>query len=164
MMGRLHQSALDLDAGLRERIVLLLNPLLAEAIDLQLQAKQAHWNVRSPHFAMLHTLFDGVYEVVAGYVDELAERITTLAGVAEGTLAACASASKLPPYPLDVFGGEAHLRQLLKSVGAFGKAVRAGITRAAEAGDDGTADLLTEISRAIDKQHWLLEAHLQGPR
>ena len=163
-MSRMHESALDLSAETREEMVGLLNELLSEAIDVQLQAKQAHWNVRSPHFQMLHTLFDGVAEVAMQYVDELAERATTLGGVAEGVLQVVTERSRLSRYPLDVTGGEAHLRQLLGSVGLFGRHVRAAIPRATQAGDDGTADLCTELSRAIDKQHWLLEAHIQGTR
>jgi starvation-inducible DNA-binding protein len=45
---------------------------------------------------------------------------------------------------------------------AFGKSVRAAIDRAAALGDAGTADIFTEISRAIDKQLWFVEAHLQS--
>ena len=64
----------------------LMNQRLASAIDLQMQMKQAHWNVKGPSFIGLHELFDKVDEAVEGYVDQIAERIVELGGIAEGTV------------------------------------------------------------------------------
>ena len=61
----------------------LLNTSLADCIDLQMQAKQAHWNVKGPNFIALHKLFDEVNVAVSDYVDEIAERTVQLGGVAE---------------------------------------------------------------------------------
>jgi DNA-binding ferritin-like protein len=63
-----------------------MNQRLASAVDLQLQMKRAHWNVKGPSFIGLHELFDKVAETVEGYVDQIAERILQLGGVAEGTV------------------------------------------------------------------------------
>jgi starvation-inducible DNA-binding protein len=52
----------------------------------------------------------------------------------------------------------------LRAVSEFGKAVRADIDASAAARDAGTADVFTEISRATDKQLWLVEAYLCGSR
>ena len=65
-----------------------MNERLAELIDLQLQVKQAHWNVKGPSFIALHELFDSIYEVVTDFVDMVAERTVALGGTAEGTIAA----------------------------------------------------------------------------
>ena len=64
----------DLPESTRAAVVRLLNQRLAESIDLQLQAKQAHWNVRGPHFYQLHKLFDQVAEEVSEFTDLIAER------------------------------------------------------------------------------------------
>ena len=53
-------------------VVKLLNARLADAIDLSLQAKQAHWNVKGPHFIALHELFDKVAEHAEEHVDAMA--------------------------------------------------------------------------------------------
>ena len=70
----------------RAHVIDLLNRTLAAAIDLQAQAKQAHWNVRGANFIALHELFDGVAGVLTSFVDQLAERVTALGGIALGTI------------------------------------------------------------------------------
>ena len=73
----------DISKDRRVQLIELLNQRLASAVDLQMQMKQAHWNVKGPSFIGLHELFDKVAEAVEGYVDEIAERIVQLGGVAE---------------------------------------------------------------------------------
>lgn len=155
-------SRIDLSEHLRKQASALLQARLSDALDLEAQAKQAHWNVKGPHFLQLHELFDTVHDAIEEFVDLLAERITTLGHVADGRVATTASASTLYAYPLEAAGGEAHLKALAGSLGAFGKAVRAAIDEAASLGDADTADLFTQISRETDKQLWFLEAHLQA--
>ena len=151
----------DLPESVRVKSIALLNARLADAVDLQTQVKQAHWNVKGPNFIALHELFDKISDVVLGQIDEIAERITSLGGTAEGTVAVAAKRSKLKNYPLSITAGKDHLFYLSTQLAVFGKAVRTGIDETEELGDAGTADLLTGISREIDKYLWFLEAHLQ---
>jgi len=160
----MHRTRIDLAAKSRTRIIELLNARLADAIDLQRQAKQAHWNVKGPGFIALHELFDRLAGEIDGYVDEMAERITALGGVAEGTVQAVAGRSKLAAFPLDIAEGRAHLDALAAAYARFAKSARKAIDEAGKAGDAGTSDLFTGISRGIDKGLWLLEAHLQADR
>ncbi|MEI7910071.1 MAG: DNA starvation/stationary phase protection protein Dps [Verrucomicrobiota bacterium] len=90
-----------IDLPLNERIELntLINLRLASAIDLQLQLKQAHWNVKGPCFIGLHELFDSIAAAVESYVDMIAERVVQLGGTAEGTVRVAASRSRLDEYP-----------------------------------------------------------------
>src|SRR5262249_14337477 len=71
----------DLSEAIRIKAIELLNARLADCIDLQTQTKQAHWNVKGPHFIALHELFDKINEEVEDYVDEIAERAMQLGGV-----------------------------------------------------------------------------------
>jgi starvation-inducible DNA-binding protein len=160
----MHSTRIDLAAKTRAKMIALLNARLADALDLQLQAKQAHWNVKGPSFIALHELFDKVASDVAGHADEMAERITALGGIAEGTLQAIAGRSRLDPYPLEIADGRAHLDALAAALARFGKAARKAIGEAAKAGDADTSDLFTGISREADKNLWLVEAHLQADR
>jgi starvation-inducible DNA-binding protein len=155
------KSHLDLPAKARTAVIELANAQLADAIDLQLQAKQAHWNVKGAQFIALHKYFDELYGVIEEWVDDLAERVVALGGVAEGRAAAVAKTTRLPKYPDAVTGAE-HLRALARAVGTFGASARAAIDQADEAGDAGSADLFTGISRACDKHLSFIEAHLQG--
>jgi len=156
-----YKTKIDLAEKVRRNVVVILNDRLAEAIDLQSQIKQAHWNVKGPHFIALHELFDKISDAVLEQVDEIAERITSLGGTAEGTVAVAAKRSKLKNYPLSITSGKDHLFYLSTQVAAFGKAVRSAIDDTEELGDKDTADLLTGISRELDKYLWFLEAHLQ---
>jgi starvation-inducible DNA-binding protein len=154
----------DLPAEKRAALSQLLNDRLADLIDLQLQAKQAHWNVKGPNFIALHELFDSVNEAIAEFVDTTAERIVALGGIAEGTLSAVSGRTKLAPYSLKITAGRDHVEALSSALSTVGKAVRAAIDQADELGDADTADLFTGVSRELDKKLWFVEAHLQGEK
>ena len=79
-----------------------------------------------------------------------------------GTIRQAAQKSSLSEYPLEITDGTAHVDALSTALADFGKVVRKDIDRAGELGDQDTADLLTEISREIDKQLWFVEAHIQA--
>ena len=158
----MHPTRNDLPAKTRKKVAALLQARLADALDLGMQAKQAHWNVKGPHFAQLHALFDGLYDHAGGHADDLAERLVQLGGTAEGTVQAVAAGTSLKAYPLDAVAGRAHLEATAAGLAAFGAAVRAAIDDSAKLGDADTADLFTEISRAVDKDLWMVESHLQG--
>jgi starvation-inducible DNA-binding protein len=159
-----HRTKIDLTDNVREKAIALLNARLADCIDLKLQVKQAHWNVKGPSFIALHELFDEIAGRVEEYIDLLAERVTTLGGTALGTVQVVAQSSKMAAYPLDIAAGVDHVEALSVVLAGFGKAVRAAIDRADELGDAGTADIFTEISRGIDKDLWFVEAHVQADR
>lgn len=158
----MHQTKIDIDENNRRQLVELLNHHLADTFDLYSQSKQAHWNVKGMDFYALHKLFDDVAEAVEPFVDTVAERVTALGGTAQGTLRMAAEASSLPEYPADLDSGEAHIRALVDRFSAYAKRCREGISRSEELGDMTTADLFTEISRAVDLKLYFLESHLQG--
>jgi starvation-inducible DNA-binding protein len=157
-----HRTKNDLSEKIRGNVINLLNQQLADVIDLGLQAKQAHWNVKGPHFIGLHELFDKVAEELEEYTDDIAERAVELGGVALGTAQVVAKDSRLKAYPLDIASGREHVTALSSALAAFGATTRAAIDIAGKAGDADTADLFTEISRGVDKLLWMLEAHLQA--
>jgi len=159
---KLYQTKNDLPEDRRVEVIVLLNQRLAEAIDLQTQCKQAHWNVKGPAFIGLHKLFDDINEDVENYVDLIAERIVQLGGVAEGTIGAAEQRSKLPDYPMGISTGAEHVAALSDALGAFGRVARIAIAEMDELEDSGSADMLTEISRGLDKWLWFVEAHQQG--
>src|SRR6516225_3327054 len=110
----------DLPEGTRAKAVELLNARLADCTDLQTQTKQAHWNVKGPQFIALHELFDKVNEDVEDYVDEIAERVVQLGGVAEGTTRMAAKRSSLAEYPAIAVDGRSHVEALSSALAAFG--------------------------------------------
>ena len=159
---KLFQTKNDLPEDRRVEVIGLLNQRLAEAIDLQTQCKQAHWNVKGPAFIGLHKLFDDINEDVEGYVDLIAERVVQLGGVAEGTIGAVEQRSKLPDYPIGISTGAEHVAALSDALSAFGRAARITVAEMDELEDSGSTDMLTEISRGLDKWLWFVEAHQQA--
>ncbi len=159
---RLYTTKNDLPHDTRVQVVELLSQRLADVLDLQSHCKQAHWNVKGPHFIALHKLFDEIAEEVEDYVDVIAERIVQLGGVAEGTVRAVAAKSALIDYPLALSSGEEHVAALSDSLSQFGRTVRMGIEEMGELEDADSADILTGVSRGIDKWLWFVEAHQQG--
>ena len=128
---------------------------------MTLSLKQAHWNVKGPHFIALHELFDKLYEEAGDHADTIAERIAALGGNAEGTTQAVVKKTTLAEYPLALTDGLGHVARLADSFAKFGGEVRRAIDTATELRDADTADLFTGLSRELDKSLWFLEAHIQ---
>jgi len=160
--SRLFETAIEIKAPARQSLIAVLNQRLADMIDLFNQTKHAHWNVKGSDFIQLHELFDDIAERVEESCDLLAERVVTLGGLAAGTTRQSAKASTLGEYDLSAVGGADHVRALSGQIARLCASIRAAIKESAELGDPTTSDLFTEVSRALDKDLWFLEAHLQG--
>jgi starvation-inducible DNA-binding protein len=149
----------DLKSNTKTTVAALLNARLADAIDLALMTKQAHWNLRGRQFIAVHEMLDGFRTEIDGHVDIVAERIVQLGGAALGTTQAVAEGSKLNAYPTDLISVDDHVAALSERYGDLANATRAAIDASVEAGDADTADIFTAFSRSLDKALWFLEAH-----
>ena len=155
-------TRIEIPANKREALCELLNGHLADTFDLMSQVKQAHWNVKGKDFYQLHLLFDEIAGELDEFVDEIAERCTSLGGYATGTARMAAESSRIPEYPTDVVEGRDHVEALVERVAIYAASVREAIDESDKLGDPSTADLYTEISRTADKRLWFLEAHIQN--
>src|SRR5688572_18294331 len=95
----MYRSPNPLPEAARHKVAETLGARLADGLDLHLQIKVAHWNVKGPQFAALHPLFESFAETLAGYNDDVAERAVTLGARAYGTARHVARTSRLPDYP-----------------------------------------------------------------
>src|SRR5256886_7062125 len=154
MTGTTYETMNDLPESARVQLITLLNQRLADAIDLQTQAKQAHWNVKGPQFIALHKLFDEIDEAVEEYVDLLAERVVQLGGIAEGTARIAAERSELPEYPPTISTGEEHVWAVSNALASFGTRMRRAIDETDDLDDRDRAGNFTDISRGLDKRVW----------
>ncbi len=152
----------DLPGEVRAAMTGLCNVQLADTTDLYTQVKQSHWNVKGRDFFQLHELFDDLAARLLEHADLIAERATALGGKAQGTARMAVASSRLPELPDDIDEGMAYVQALVERYGLYAATTRAAIDQADDAGDQDTADLFTEVSRAVDKDLWFLEAHCQA--
>jgi len=142
----------------RSALVVGLNQQLASLSDLAAAYKQAHWNVVGTDFSQLHALFDQFADQAREYVDTVAERAVALGGTARGTIQAAAEQSALPAFPLDE-RCEGHLLEaLVERIDILNGELRQAMESTAN--EPATQDVYIEVVRGIEKQRWMLQAHL----
>jgi starvation-inducible DNA-binding protein len=151
---------IGLKSNTRSAIIDLMNAQLADALDLSLLTKQAHWNLRGPNFIAVHEMLDDFRATLDTHTDTIAERVAQLDGIALGTSQTVSQATRLAPYPSDIRKVTDHLVALVERYAAMSKAAREGIDTADQAGDADSADILTAFSRDLDKALWFLKSHL----
>lgn len=160
-MIKTHKTRNDMPSNAKSTAISLLNQNLATLIDLALITKQAHWNLKGSNFIGVHEMLDGFRDTIDEHVDIIAERVVQLGGTALGTTQTVAESSKLKAYPTDIYKVHDHLLALIERYGDAANDMRKAIDEADEAGDADTADIFTAASRALDKNLWFLEAHIQ---
>jgi starvation-inducible DNA-binding protein len=138
-----------------------LNQLLADTTTLRDLYKKHHWQVAGPTFYQLHLLFDKHYEQQAELVDAIAERIQLLGGVSVAMAHDIAETTLVPRPPKGREAVPVQISRLLHAHEIILKEARAMARRAAEAGDDGTNDLLvSNVIRTNELQVWFVAEHV----
>jgi starvation-inducible DNA-binding protein len=148
-----------LNQDTRAQMVDLLNATLVDTVSLTLAVKQAHWNLKGRGFIGVHELLDDVADRLRDGADLMAERAVILGGHAKGTVEVVAEKTTLEPYPVEESDLKAHVEALKQRFMHVGQKLREGMEAAGDAGDEDTADLLTEVSRAVDKDAWFIGAN-----
>ena len=159
---RTYPSSVGVPDKNRQALIALLNLRLADSTDIHSQVKWAHWNVKGKDFYQLHLLFDSVATHLEDHIDTIAERITALGGVANGTIREAVSKSSLPEADLAAADGPTMIKFLVHNVGHFTNALRTAIQEAEDLDDAVTVDLFTTMTREMDKDLWFIEAHIQA--
>lgn len=154
-------SPSHLPPAARVKVAAMLNERLADGLDLHSQIKVAHWNIKGPHFAALHPLFETFAVALANFNDQIAERAVTLGSLARGTARHVAKSSKLPEYPQETTRGLEHVELLAERIEKYLDGVRASRELAEGENDADTVDLLTQIVTEFEKNAWFLRASLE---
>ncbi|MCE9578047.1 MAG: DNA starvation/stationary phase protection protein [Deltaproteobacteria bacterium] len=159
--GTLTRYPLGLSDEARAVSVAGLNQILADSISLRDMYKKHHWQVSGPTFYELHLLFDKHASVQTEIVDELAERVQTLGGIAIAMASDVAQLTRIESPPRGREEVPVQVSRLLEAHQHILIAARALARKAAELGDDGTADLvISEVVRANEAQVWFVSEHL----
>lgn len=154
-------SPAGLPAGDRAKVAEMLQSRLIDVIDLAMSLKHAHWNVVGPDFMPAHELFDSHAASVRQIADEIAERIAAFGGIPNGLPGFIASRRDWDDYSLGRGVSSAHMGALDKVLDRVIAGHRLALSEI-DAIDPITADLLTAQTRALEKQQWLLRAHMSN--
>ncbi|MFT5359341.1 MAG: starvation-inducible DNA-binding protein [Polyangiales bacterium] len=146
----------------KAQLIDTLNAVLATGVDLQIQVKQAGWNIKGPQFFARHLLFDKVAERLRSFADDIAERAATLGGGAKGTVRLSGASSKIPEYDLKAVDGTDQIKALVDRFATYTKLLRRGIEEADTQRDPVTADLYAGALRNAELDMWFLDGQLQA--
>ncbi len=150
---------IGIDQEDRREIAAGLSRLLADSYTLYLKTHNFHWNVTGPMFNTLHTMFEGQYTELATAVDEVAERIRALGEPAPGSYAQFADLTSIKEET-GTPDAQEMIRQLVEGQEAVARTARSVFPAAEKAGDEPTADLLTQRMHLHEKNAWMLRSML----
>lgn len=154
------QIDIGIDEAARNEIAEGLSKLLADTYTLYLKTHNFHWNVTGPMFNTLHLMFEGQYTELSTAVDEIAERIRALGVRAPGSYAEFGALSSIK----EAVGeprAEAMIKELVEGQEAVARTARSVFPAAEKAGDEPTADLLTQRMQIHEKTAWMLRSMLE---
>ena len=152
---------LGLSSKSRDTVIALLARLLADEHVLYVKTRNFHWNVTGLDFGSLHAFFETQYNALAETIDEIAERLRSLGGVAPGSMKEFLKLARLEEQPGGKLEAEKMLAALLTDHETVIRALREDIEAADKAGDAGTNDFLVGILESHEKTAWMLRAHLE---
>jgi starvation-inducible DNA-binding protein len=145
----------------RKKITEGLSHLLADTYTLYLTTHNFHWNVTGPMFTSLHTMFMTQYTELWNAVDPIAERIRSLGYPAPGSYAQFGKLSSLPDAPAKPPKALDMVSILVTGHEAVARTARGIFPLADKAGDEPTADLLTQRLTVHEQSAWMLRSLLE---
>lgn len=153
------KSPIGLDTVQSQALAAELNKLLASYQILYMNVRGFHWNIRGNQFFELHLKFEEIYNDLLLKVDALAERILTLDGVPLHSFSDYLNVSAIAEQK-GLHDGRACVEALLESFRELLVAQRRILGQAADAGDEGTASILSDYVQQQEKLVWMLRAYL----
>jgi starvation-inducible DNA-binding protein len=162
LVKRMYETRIALSAETKAKVVEVMQERLAEALDMYSQAKFAHWNVKGDNFYQLHLVFDSVADHIFPQIDAIAERLTQLGGVANGTVRQAAMVSKIPEYNVELIAGMHHVAALADALGHYCAELREASDKIDEIGDEPSSDFFKQLVVEAEEQLYFLESHLEA--
>ena len=146
----------------RGGVITVLNTLLADEFVLYTKTRRFHWNVTGPNFSELHRFFDEQYQLLSDIVDEVAERVRHLDGLAAGSLEEFLKLTHLPEDANKKLDAKAMLAALLNDHESIAQHLRQDLATIEEkSGDVGSADFLVDLMQRHEKMAWMLRSFLK---
>ncbi|MGN6728170.1 MAG: Dps family protein [Tepidisphaeraceae bacterium] len=159
--GKVIHMPIGLDEEARTENAESLNQILADVITLRDLYKKHHWQVAGPTFYQLHLLFDKHADELTELIDQIAERVQILGGVAIAMAADVAETTKIERPPRGREEVPVQIDRLLEAHEIILKEARDAADQADDNGDDGTNDLLTsKLIPTTEMQVWFVAEHV----
>jgi starvation-inducible DNA-binding protein len=156
--------ATTIDIGIskkdRAEIAAGLGHVLADTYTLYLKTHNFHWNVTGPMFQTLHLMFETQYNELWLAIDLVAERIRSLGHPAPGTYAEFTKLSSIKET-VGIPKAKDMIKHLVAGHEAVAKSARTLFPVVEKAGDEATADMLTQRIQTHEKTAWMLRALLE---
>ena len=159
---RMYKNRVALPEDTKAKVVEIMQTKLAASLDMYSQAKYAHWNVKGMNFYQLHLVFDATAKVIFKQIDPIAERITQLGGVANGTVRMSAANSPIPAYSVEAVTGPQHLESLANSLGVYCKELRDASDKIDDLKDEPTSDFFKQLVVEAEEELYFIESHLEA--
>lgn len=155
------QFSIGVAADVAQEVSQQLNGLLATEYMLYAKTQKFHWNVVGPFFGQLHKLFNDQYDELAGFLDEIAERVRALGHKSFGTLAEFVQHSKIKEDPGTNPESASMIKILLQDHETVIKHLRELIDKTGQLNEMVTNNFLCSLAEKHEKMAWMLRAHLQ---
>lgn len=144
----------------RSEIVRSLQPIQVAAIELYLQLKNAHWNVRGAGFAGLHSLFDEASRDAVEIADSLAERVSILGGEPIATAQKLSAVTYLADAPLGMKSQDEFIKLISDRISFFVQMLRDAIESFEKNNDPVSQDICVKAAGVLEKKLWMTESHI----
>ncbi|AZQ63529.1 DNA starvation/stationary phase protection protein [Flammeovirga pectinis] len=153
-------NIIGIDAETANSLAADLNTLLANFQLYYQNLRGLHWNIQGRNFFELHAKFEELYTAANDTVDEVAERILTLGAQPLHTLSDYLETAEIKQGK-NITTDKTSVELVVDNLSTLLRIERVVIEKAADAGDEGTVALLSELISTQEKTIWMLAAWLK---
>jgi starvation-inducible DNA-binding protein len=160
MMTTIHHPVSNTEFVASAALAADLQAVLVDLLELQNQAKQAHWNLVGAHFRSIHLEFDEIVDMVRENADTIAERMRALQVVPDGRTRTVVDTTTLEAFPAGEIGVDRACAVIAERILDAVNVIRA-VHDEVDEQDPTSADLLHAVLEGLEKQRWMLTAQLR---
>ncbi|RYZ96300.1 MAG: DNA starvation/stationary phase protection protein [Sphingobacteriaceae bacterium] len=135
-----------------------LNDLLANYHIHYQKLRGCHWNIKGQNFFTLHVKFEELYTEALTVIDELAERILTLGKPPYSTFDDYIKTSTIKEANTIGMKDTTMVKAIITDMAALIEMEREILEVTADAGDDGTNDMVNRFMQFKEKNTWMLRS------
>jgi len=154
----MNAKEISLKEGKVKPVVDHLNDLLANYHIHYQKLRGCHWNVKGTNFFTLHVKFEELYTEALVTIDELAERILTLGKAPLSTFDDYIKTSTIKEINTIGLKDTKMVKEIIEDMAKLIEFERELLEITADAGDDGTNDMVNRFMQFQEKNTWMLRS------